>query len=199
MSDQRQRQMLNLVGVAGVAFFAIYLIRRIQDGQVASALWACHLASLLTGTGILLRRPTFIGIGVLWLVVGIPLWCVYLAIGGAFRPASLLTHVGGLAVGVLGLKAIGMRSNLWWKAILVLLVLLAISRWLTPPELNVNLAFHFFHELRGSVSDHHALSLAVLTLIASLTFRVAEEGLKRWFPPRSQFANRETLWDNLTA
>ncbi|MEZ6145455.1 MAG: hypothetical protein R3B91_08580 [Planctomycetaceae bacterium] len=123
-SDQRQRLILNLVGIAGVAFFAIYLIRRIQDGQVASALWACHLASLLTGTGILLRRPTFIGIGVLWLVVGIPLWCVYLAIGGAFRPASLLTHVGGLAVGVLGLKAIGMRSNLWWKAILVLLVLL---------------------------------------------------------------------------
>ncbi|MEZ6054588.1 MAG: hypothetical protein R3C02_24925 [Planctomycetaceae bacterium] len=193
--------MLNLVGVAGVAFFAIYLIRRIQDGQVAAALWACHLASLLTGTGILLRRPTFIGIGVLWLVVGIPLWCVYLAIGGAFRPASLVNTCYGIKKpSTIGLKAIGMRSNLWWKAILVLLVLLAISRWLTPPELNVNLAFHFFHELRGSVSDHHALSLAVLTLIASLTFRVAEEGLKRWFHRDPNSQNREdSLWDNLTA
>lgn len=185
-SDQRQRLMLNLVGVAGVAFFAFYLIRRIQDGQIASALWACHLASLFTGTGILLRRPAFVGIGVLWLIVGIPLWFVYLAIGGAFRPGSLLTHLGGLAVGGIGLKVEGMRPNLWWKAIVGLLLLLAISRWTTPPELNVNLAFHNYHDLRGSASGHHAASLIGLTLGASFGFRIAEAGLIRLFPPRPQ-------------
>ena len=76
--------------------------RRLHDGETASALWACHLASLLVGAGILLRRAGFVAIGVLWLLVGIPMWFVYLSIGGPFRPASVLHALGRTGGGLPG-------------------------------------------------------------------------------------------------
>ena len=175
INPRRDHVALNLIGLAGIAFFAIYVDRRVQDGEPFSALWACHLASLLAGTGILLRRPSLIGIGVLWLCVGIPLWAAYLAIGEPFRPTSALTHFGGLAVGLYGVRAFGMPRGLWWKAILGLWVLFAISRW-GPPELNVNLAFHVYQP-REYFRGFHAVALFVFSLGATLLFIVVEREL----------------------
>jgi hypothetical protein len=179
----RRQLMLNAAGVAGIAFFAIYFARRLHDGEIASALWACHLASLSVGTGILLRRSGLVALGVLWLLVGIPMWIVYLSIGGAFRPASALTHVGGLAVGCLGLAALGMPRQMWWKAMAGLLILLAVSRWVSPPELNVNLSFHVYQS-RDVFPGFYAAAIVGLTLLTTLFFFVAEEALCRIFPVR---------------
>jgi hypothetical protein len=151
------------------------LTDRLQDGEGASALWACHLASLMAGVGILLRRPKLIGISVLWLLVGLPLWCVYLSIGGVFRPTSVLTHIGGLAVACYGLKSFRMPRGIWWRAIGGLLLLLALSRWLTPPELNVNLAFHVYQPT-NSFPGFHAVSLAALTVASAVSFFFVEIG-----------------------
>jgi hypothetical protein len=172
---------LDLAGLAGVAFFAFYLTARLPADEAASALWACHLASLMAGLGILFRRPALVGMGVLWLLAGIPLWCVYLAIGGEFRATSALTHIGGLAVGCYGLKAMGMPRQLWWKAIVGLLLLLGLSRWMTPPELNVNLAFHVYQK-SDPFAGFHAASLAGLTFGSTLLFFIAERSLRRLFP-----------------
>jgi|SRR5580704_7751347 hypothetical protein len=185
---------LNLSGVAGIAFFAIYFARRVNEGEAASALWACHLASLLAGAGILLRRPAAVGIGVLWLLVGIPMWFVYLSIGGPFRPTSFLTHFGGFAVGCLGLRALGMPRQAWWKAMAGLLILLGISRWVSPPTLNVNLSFHVY-QLVDPFPGYYAASIIGLTLGTTLFFFVAEQGLRRVFPTptnASRFPNRES-------
>jgi hypothetical protein len=177
----RPQTALNLAGVAGIAFFAIYFARRLNDGEAASALWACHLASLLAGAGILLRRAAPVGIGVLWLLVGIPMWFVYLSIGGPFRPTSFLTHFGGLAVGCLGLRALGMPRQVWWKAMAGLLILLGISRWVSPPKLNVNLSFHVYQSV-NAFPGHYAASIIGLTLGTTLFFFIAERGLRRVFP-----------------
>jgi hypothetical protein len=76
------------------------------------------------------------------------LWFVYLAIGQLFRPTSALTHIGGIIVGYIGLKSLGMPRGIWWKAIAGLWLLLILSRWLGTPELNVNLAFHLYESRR---------------------------------------------------
>jgi len=177
----RRQIALNLAGTAGIAFFALYFARRLHDGEAVSALWACHLASLLAGAGILLRQRSQIGIAVLWLLVGIPMWFVYLAIGGPYRPASALTHFGGLAVGCIGLATFGMPRRMWWKAMAGLLILLAVSRWVSPPELNVNLSFHVYQSA-DALPGYYAASLIGLTLCTTLCFFIAEQGLCRLFP-----------------
>jgi len=175
---------LSLVaGFSGVTFFLAHLASGLSEGEGIRALWACHVASLLAGIGILLRSATPVGIGVLWLLAGIPLWAVYLAIGGPFNPTSLLTHFGGLAVGCHGLKTMGVPRGLWWKAIAGLWVLLAIARLTSPPELNVNLAWHVYQR-EGSFAGLYPAALLCLSLISMGLFYGAEQQLRRIFPLR---------------
>lgn len=170
-----------LVGLAGVTFFLLHLISSLRDAEGMRALWACHIASLLAGTGILLRRAPLVGIGVLWLLAGIPLWCVYLAIGEPFHPTSLLTHFGGFAVGCHGLSLLGMPRGVWWKALAGLWVLLGIARLTSPPELNVNLAFHVYQ--RGVHFDgQYPASLLMLSLTSTGLFYIGEQQFRRMFP-----------------
>ena len=124
-----------------------------------------------------------VALGVLWLLVGIPMWFVYLSIGGPFRPASALTHIGGLAVGCLGLAAFGMPRQMWWKAMAVLLILLGISRWVSPPELNVNLSFHVY-QTKDPFPGFYAAAIVGLTIFTTLFFFLAEQTLCRLFPVR---------------
>jgi hypothetical protein len=114
-------------GIAGVTFFLLHLMSSFNAGEGIRALWACHVASLLAGLGILLRRSALVGVGVLWLLIGIPLWFVYLAIGEPFHPTSLLTHFGGFAVGCHGLRLLGMPRGLWLQSLVGLWVLLGIA------------------------------------------------------------------------
>lgn len=178
----RWRQIgLNAAGVAGVGFFLLYLVRGIPDERALSSLWACHLASLLAGAGILFRRPAIIGVGVLWLFVGIPLWLVYLSLGGQFRPESAFTHLGGLAVGLCGLQHFGMPRRLWWRAIVGMWGLLIVSRLGLPPEQNVNLAFHCYQPTLPT-TGFHLLCLGALTGVATVALLIAERGLRLLFP-----------------
>lgn len=168
-------------GLSGVAFFLLHLTSSLSAGEGTRALWACHVASLLAGSGILLRRAALVGTGVLWLLVGIPLWFVYLAIGEPFHPTSLLTHFGGFAVGCCGLKTLGMPRGVWWRALAGLWVLLVISRLTTPPELNVNLAWHVYQ--RGEpFAGYYPASLLLLSLGSLGLFYVGERQLRWMFP-----------------
>lgn len=149
------------------------------------ALWACHVASLLAGLGILLRRAALVGVGVLWLLIGIPLWFVYLAIGEPFHPTSLLTHVGGFAVGCHGLRLLGMPRGLWWQALVGLWLLLGIARLTSPPELNVNLAWHVYQRSE-CIAGFHLATLLLLSIGSLCLFYVAERQFRRLFTPRDR-------------
>ena len=77
----------------------------------------------------------------MWLVLGLPLWVMELAAHGGFEPTAALTHVGGLVLGLLGIHRLGLPGPVWWKAAAALTVLYFVSRWTTPVEANINLAF----------------------------------------------------------
>lgn len=110
-------------------------------GHPEDACWACHLGTLLVGAGFLLRAPRANAIGFHWLVIGTGCWILDLASGGEFLPTSMLTHGGGLALAILGLRAFGLPSGAWWQAMAAFVALQLATRWATPPEANVNVAF----------------------------------------------------------
>lgn len=138
MSDVRRLAALPL------AFFAAHAGFHVHAGRPEEALWTCTMANLLLGVGLLGSVPTLIASAVAWLILGNLLWAVDLCAGGAFYPTSLLTHVGGLAVGASALRVFAWPPGSWWRAALLLLALQQVCRGVTPRAANVNLAFDLY-------------------------------------------------------
>lgn len=173
-----------VLGTAALGFFAAHAGQYLVRGQPEQALWACHVGSALVGLGLLLRRPSLNAVGTVWLLAGLPLWLYDLSRGGEFIPTSILTHGGGLIVGLFGARRLGVPTGLWWKVLLGLAPLYALSRWLTPPEANVNLSqrIHPGSEPYFPSYPFYVASLAVLFGASGLGF----QGLTRrlgWKPP----------------
>lgn len=129
------------VGLLAYACYAAHAAYFLAVDRPSNLLWGCHLASLGVGTGLLLRFPLFIGMGVLSLLWGCPLWILDVLTGGELLPTSLLTHLGGLTLGIYGVQRYGIPRYTWVVLLLTTALLLALSRWLTVPAENVNLAF----------------------------------------------------------
>jgi len=127
-------------GGLALAFYAIHASHHVLRGHPEDLLWACHLGAVCVGAGLLARLPAVNAVGFLWLAVGDALWLLELAGGGELIPTSLLTHVGGLAVGALGLARFGMPRHSWWRAILAFLALQQLCRFVTPAAANINVA-----------------------------------------------------------
>lgn len=136
----------------------------------------------MCGAGLLLRRPTLVAISTSWLVLGDILWAVDLLSGGVFYPTSLLTHVGGLAIGLLALRRSGWPEGTWWRALLALAALQQCTRLLTPPAANVNLAFSVYPGWEP-LFPHYSAYWAALLLLAASSFRATEAALQRLLGP----------------
>lgn len=125
-------------GLAAIACFAAYAWLNVREKTPGNILWACHLGCLLVGIGWIVGSPVTNAIGVLWLLPGIVLWTMYLAGGGAFRLGSLLTHGGGVVVGLWGVFVFGVPTGAWWKAGLGWAALMALARAVPARGDNVN-------------------------------------------------------------
>ena len=114
-------------------------------------LWSCHVASLVLGVGLLAERRWLVAAGFLFHVaIGFPAWLVeVLVTQGTFGGATLIGHllVTSIVVHALPLVAGAVclgSEPLPWRAVpaawLMPIVMIPVSRRLTPPEMNINLA-----------------------------------------------------------
>ena len=106
-------------------------------------LWACHVASLLIAIGILAHRGWLVAVGTVFhLAVGVPAYAVDVIALGQTTLTSVLAHTVPPFAGLLALR----DEAPWprWTPVAagaLYVALIPISRWLTEPALNVNLAF----------------------------------------------------------
>ena len=159
------------LGIAAISFYAIHAGVQLAHGRPENLLWACHAASLCVGIGLVFRLTMPVAVGGLLLTVGVPAWLINLAAGGEFFPTSILTHVGGLACAVAGLRRTDYPPNVPQWALVFVGVLLAASRLLTPAAWNVNLAFGprvALDGLAGTWQVHVFLVLAVWAAVLIL-------------------------------
>ena len=113
--DSRRRRVITGAGISALAFYGAHAGYHGLFGHPANALWVCHVATAVVGVALLCRSPTWVTVGVLWLVGGLPLWIYDLIRGGEFIPTSPLTHVGGLVTGLIGLRCLGAAKHAWWE------------------------------------------------------------------------------------
>jgi len=161
------------LGIALILFYAIHGAVHIARGEPYDLLWGCHLAALLVASGLLLRNATLNAIGLLWACFGLPLWIIDVATGGELMPTASLTHVGALAIGIYGVRLLGMPRGSAWKALAAYCALWLVTRLLTPPAANINLAFRVYPGWER-LFPTYPIYCAVLLATAATIFAVGE-------------------------
>ena len=166
------------LGMLILVFVCIHCGSHLLHGRPADVLWACHVGAAAVGASLILRSALGNAIGVLFLVVGVPLWLLDVATGGEFTVTSVPTHLGGLVVGLIGVTQLGMPAQEWWKAALALAVLVAVCRLATPARANVNLAYAVPSAWVRLFPSHRWYMIGLGTAV-TVVFFVAEQGVRR--------------------
>jgi hypothetical protein len=155
---------MNILGATALACYAALAAVHLSRGEPQDLLWACHLAALLVGFGLLFRSPTMNAVGVLWSSFGTPLWALDLATGGEWIPTALLTHAAAIVIGVIGVRHLGLPRLAALKAMVAYLALWALTRAVTPPWANVNVAFAVYQGWQRWFTSYPSYFVMLLAL-----------------------------------
>ena len=134
------RTRMRLVGLLPLIFFLAQGVHYWRIGQLGHLLWMCNVGNLLLAMGLFLEKPLIVRIAAVWTIPGLIVWFIYVVLAWGVFLTSTLAHLGGLAVAMFVLTRYRMDRTVWrWGFGWYLIVQLA-SRFVTPAELNVNLA-----------------------------------------------------------
>ncbi|MGI9168259.1 MAG: hypothetical protein ACR2G5_18065, partial [Pyrinomonadaceae bacterium] len=129
-----------LLGFLPLIFFLGQAIHYWRINELGHMLWMCNIGNLLLALGLFLNRPLFTRVAVIWLIPGLVVWLLYVALAWGLALSSTLAHVGGIVVGLVVLKKVRMDRGAWLYALGWYLVMQLVSRLITPAALNVNVS-----------------------------------------------------------
>jgi hypothetical protein len=176
--DIRQPRSGTIWGIAALGCYSIHASYHLLHRHPEELLWACHLGAAIVGVGLIASSAKVNAVGTLFLLLGTPLWLLYLAGGGEFIPTSCFTHIAALAIGLYGAKRLGLPRGSWWKAALALVALVLICRLVTPASSNVNVSFSMYPGCE-KIFPSHPVYLSTMIAIAAVYFLVAQAALRR--------------------
>jgi hypothetical protein len=131
-----------VAGLALLALLAVHTAEKVPLGLVPEMLWTCHVATALVAVGLLADQPRMVAIfGLFHLAVGLPAFLLDIVLHHDTTVSSVFLHTLTPAAGIVTMRKIGVpRDAPAWGAGLYV-GSIGVARLLTPPELNVNLAF----------------------------------------------------------
>lgn len=157
-----------LPGSLVLAIFVAHATSHIRLGQAPQILWMCNVGVLGIALGWLLGAPRTLATGTIWLALGTPIWVYGASTEFGFQLTSVLSHVGGLALGGLGVWRLGLPRGTWWRAALAMLPVVAVSRFLLPAHQNVNLAHRAWPGWEDVFPTHLLFLLAFYILYVAI-------------------------------
>lgn len=172
---------MRILGFLPLLFFISMVLYHVKKGRWGDAFWMCHASNLLLTMGLFFENPTMVSMALPWLLVGIPLW-----LGEAVRirriiPLSVVTHWGGVLVGLYAAHRWGTGADWWWKSWLFALAVQGITRWATPPVWNINAAHGVYDAVKGVFKSFVSFWIFCIGLAAILLW-ASEKVLIRLFP-----------------
>ncbi len=143
MADPAQRPIHRSLAIVLLLLMAVHAYTKWRHGILTEMLWVCHIATFLLIAGLWKGIAPLVGMAFLWhLCVGDPSYVVDGLRQGDWAWNSILVHALPPLAGLAYLRRSGLPRSSPWLAFLMFLALLPISRALTPPALNINLAHH---------------------------------------------------------
>ncbi len=172
-----------LRGGALVPFFLFGWIfsNNLHLGRPADSLWICHVAVLILGTGMLTLNAHLIRVGALFTVFGIPWWVIGLLTVEEGSLASTCSHLGNAVTGILALRSVRAVPGTWAHSVGIFLFLQLVCRWVTPPEMNVNLAFQIHPATPVRLGSFFAYWVG-LVIVGAAALWITELLLRKLFP-----------------
>jgi hypothetical protein len=134
------RTQLRLLGLLPLIFFLAQGVHYWRINQLGHMLWVCNAGNLLLAMGLLLEKPVVIRFSAILMVPGLLVWFIWVVLAWGVFLTSTLVHIGALAVAMIALRQFRMDRTAWRWAFGWYLLLQLLSRFVTRPELNVNLA-----------------------------------------------------------
>jgi len=168
-----------LLGFFPLCFFLAHLRYHFLYGTPENLLWMCNFSNLLLAAGILFHIPVLIRIAFLWAIPGLPLWMVDMLHTGDYPVSTFLSHAGGFAIGLIGIIKVGADRISWFYALIYALSIQQVCRFMTPPELNVNVAFRPYYGWEHTFDSYikwwlftAVMAAAALWLMGELLLRI---------------------------
>jgi hypothetical protein len=134
------RTKLRLLGILPLIFFIAQFVHYWRINELGHMLWMCNIGNLLLAMGLFLEKPLVVRLAAIWMIPGLVVWFLYVVLAWGVFLTSTLAHVGVLIVAMIALKKYRMDRSVWRWAFVWYLVVQLSSRFVTPPDLNVNLA-----------------------------------------------------------
>ena len=129
-----------MLGFLPLTFFLAQATHYWRINELGHMLWMCNIGNLVLAIGFFLTNALLIRVAVIWMFPGLVVWLVYVALAWGMFLSSTLAHVGGLIMGVVAIRRVGMDRAGWRYALGWYLLVQFLSRVATPANLNVNVA-----------------------------------------------------------
>ena len=129
-----------LLGLLPLTFFLAQGVHYWRVGGMGNLLWMCNIGNLLLAIGLFFGHRELIRAAAIWTIPGLGLWIRYVLFEYDFVFSSALAHVGGIIVALIVLRRVRMDRVAWSYAFIWYLFMQVVSRSVTSPALNVNVA-----------------------------------------------------------
>ncbi len=169
------------LGWLPLIFFVARLIEYVQVGAPSQVLWMCHLSNLLLAAGLFLANPLIIRVAVVLLVFGVPPWIVDMFVIKIITPVSVVSHLGGLIVGLLAIAKLRAKPWTWLAALICFVLVQIISRFVTPAALNVNTS-HRVYDIFKDVVGNYWVYWAISTVVIGASLWLIDFVIGKIFP-----------------
>ncbi len=154
----------------------------------------CNVGNLLLAVGMFFEEAMLIRVAAIWMVPGVVVWFLYVVptwgmlLSGKFSYSqwygvfsSTLAHIGGISIGAVALRRVGMDGRAWFYAFVWYLAVQLLSRLVTPVALNVNLSHRVYEGWEQTFTSYWKFWL-LLTLIGGFCLWIFGLLLKALWP-----------------
>ena len=172
-----------ILGLFPLAFFFAQANHYWEINELGHMLWMCNIGNLVLAIGLFLNNALLVRVAVIWMFPGLAVWLVYVALAWGMFLSSTLAHVGGMIVGLVAIRRVGMDQTAWRFALGWYLIVQFLSRLLTPPNLNVNVA-HSVEEGWRQTFNAYWKFWVVLTVVTALVLWLIGTALNRIWPSK---------------
>ena len=155
-----------LLGLLPLIFFLAQVAHYARYGGLGNLAWMCNVGNLLLAIGLFLNHKELIRAAAIWTIPGLGIWFWFVWLNGSTPLSSTLAHVGGVIVGMIVLRRVRMDRIAWLYALAWYLFMQLVSRNVTSPDLNANVAHHIQAGWENSFSSFWKFWLVMTVLVA---------------------------------